>query len=278
MKRWEEMNIDRTIYTSHLRLLDVQRISFDSPRYFSMCNKKDTYFFCYAEKHSIRLILDNTAKSVEEGGMVFGWLGEGLIKIHGRNAQCFLIYLDGKGLEPLIGDRVDEQTGIKYQISNLKEESVVVCSLFEQLLKEKENHFLHDNIAVSILGCIVQLFSRASEEGGKFPEDDLIEKARRYLQLHYNENVTLTEVANAVSVSTFHLSHLFKEKIGSSPIKYVIQCRMDRAKEMLRNEKISISEVALSVGYDNPNYFSMLFKKMEGISPAAYRKEYRKNV
>lgn len=94
-----------------------------------------------------------------------------------------------------------------------------------------------------------------------------------FLENHYEEEITLEKLAQDQYISTAYLSKIFKEATGMSPINYLIAIRLNRAKELLKNEKFSIKEVATSVGYQDAYHFSKSFKKQFGTAPSNVAQE-----
>lgn len=94
---------------------------------------------------------------------------------------------------------------------------------------------------------------------------------KRYLDSHYNEKISQEEIAGEVYYNLAYITKLFKKKYGMTPGNYVLERRIQRAKELLLREQMSVSEIALEVGYDNFAYFSRLFKKKTGYAPKDYR-------
>lgn len=100
----------------------------------------------------------------------------------------------------------------------------------------------------------------------------LVEKALEYIDRHYaDEDISLNAVARAVNLSTNYLSAMFSQKMGVSFVEYLTQKRMTRAKQLLRQSGKRSSEVAAEVGYKDPRYFSVVFKKTQGCTPREYR-------
>ena len=89
---------------------------------------------------------------------------------------------------------------------------------------------------------------------------------------HYTEDIQLTTLASKYSVSIARLSTEIKKKIGMTFSDYVTQLRIQRAKELLSDETMSVGEIAEIVGYNDYFYFIKVFKKVQGISPSKYRK------
>lgn len=92
-----------------------------------------------------------------------------------------------------------------------------------------------------------------------------------YVSANYTQSITLQELADIHHVTVEHLSRLFKKEMGISLMKYVSELRTKKAAELLKNSKLSISDIAMYVGYADSNYFVKVFKKRYGMTPSAYR-------
>jgi two-component system response regulator YesN len=102
-------------------------------------------------------------------------------------------------------------------------------------------------------------------------EQPLIAQAVNFMLEHYQEDLTLARVAQELKISPGYFSRLFKEEIGTPFKNYLITVRMDKAKQLLLQSTLAVSEVAFAVGYTDPNYFSEAFRKYEGVSPSEYK-------
>jgi two-component system response regulator YesN len=107
--------------------------------------------------------------------------------------------------------------------------------------------------------------------------ENVVWKAARYMEEHYAEQLPLQFVASLVHLNATYFSHLFKKETGRSFVDYLIELRMEKAKGLLANTDMKITEVSGVVGYDLPNYFAKLFKQTTGLSPKDYRKMYRQD-
>ncbi len=116
---------------------------------------------------------------------------------------------------------------------------------------------------------IVSITERIKEEKDT-KVSNIIAQAKKYIDDNYNKEIGLTEVSEAVSISPQYFSKIFKEELGLNFIEYLTMVRMDHAKRMLKEKKLSVKEICYEIGYNDPNYFSRLFKKNEGISPTEY--------
>lgn len=101
--------------------------------------------------------------------------------------------------------------------------------------------------------------------------DSVVEQAKQYIAEHFNKELSLEEMAREVGISPYYLSKLFKESEGTGYIEYTTKLRMDYAKEQLGATDRSIKEICHDAGYQDPNYFSRIFKKWTGMTPTEYR-------
>ncbi|MBR0289119.1 MAG: helix-turn-helix transcriptional regulator [Selenomonadaceae bacterium] len=100
--------------------------------------------------------------------------------------------------------------------------------------------------------------------------------AKDFIDEHYTENIKLDDIARAVSTNVYNLAKVFKAEIGISPMRYVILRRIGEAQNLLINTDMTITRIALSVGYNNSNYFQNVFKDFMQMTPKEYRKRWTK--
>jgi len=100
---------------------------------------------------------------------------------------------------------------------------------------------------------------------------DNIRSVITYMYENYNRKITVSELAGRCNLSMYRFIHKFKEATGLTPIEFLTKIRMDEAKYLLSNSQLNISEIASIVGYDDPLYFSRVFKKATGLSPRYYK-------
>lgn len=98
----------------------------------------------------------------------------------------------------------------------------------------------------------------------------IIRNAVIYLEKHYNEDISLDDISKHVSVSRTYFSKLFKEEMGCSYVDWVTDFRINKAKELIGTSDKTVKEISFCVGYNDPNYFSRIFKKVVGVSPSEY--------
>lgn len=97
-----------------------------------------------------------------------------------------------------------------------------------------------------------------------------------YIHENYcSEMITVKKLAGICNISETYFRKLFGAIYGTSPIQYITQLKIERAKELLSSEMVLITDVASLCGFENEYYFSKIFKKITGYSPSAYRRKYR---
>lgn len=98
-----------------------------------------------------------------------------------------------------------------------------------------------------------------------------------YIQNNYMDpDLSLNDICTYLSISTSYFSTIFKEVTGGTFMEALIRTRMDKARELLENTTLKNYEIAEKVGFSDPHYFGISFKKMTGKTPTEYAREYRK--
>lgn len=130
-------------------------------------------------------------------------------------------------------------------------------------------------LARLILAELVFDRMEASAEQEPAPASEMkrqIEQAIRWLTLQYSQPISIEQMAQTLGYHRTHLSKMFKQHTGMSPMQFLLQIRMERAKLLLA-DPLTVEQVAASVGFTDALYFSKQFKKWFGHSPTEYRQE-----
>ncbi|GAQ00026.1 transcriptional regulator, AraC family [Leptolyngbya sp. NIES-2104] len=98
-----------------------------------------------------------------------------------------------------------------------------------------------------------------------------LQKVSDYILDRLDQDLSLSELANVLNLSQYHFSRLFKQSTGMAPHQYLTRCRIDRAKQLLLNTQMSISEIAFAVGFNNHSSFTRLFRQLVGVTPKEFR-------
>jgi AraC-like DNA-binding protein/ligand-binding sensor protein len=128
--------------------------------------------------------------------------------------------------------------------------------------------------ALKLLAIFAQHLSMVSNQvfiQRENAEPPVIAKARAYIQEHQTEELSLSQVAKAVNMSSYYFCKMFKKVAGINFTDYVARIRIEKSKNLLLNPNLRVSEIAFEVGFQSLTHFNRVFKKILGQSPTEYR-------
>lgn len=105
--------------------------------------------------------------------------------------------------------------------------------------------------------------------------EDVAEKAKKYIDQNFREDLSLDEISGVYDISPFYFSKVFKTQTGVTFTDYLTSVRVNKARELLESTNKSMKEICSEVGYSDPNYFSRIFKKHTGVTPTEYKEGKR---
>lgn len=143
------------------------------------------------------------------------------------------------------------------------------------MLNDDSNYLLLYSKLLSLLNLILSDAKAPNFRSGINYE--VISIAKRFTEKYFAEPIKLKDIAGSVNLSSIYFHNIFTETTGITPHQYLINCRIENAKKLLWNPKISISEIAEKSGFGCQQYFNKVFKKETGTTPAEYRKSFQQN-
>ncbi len=105
---------------------------------------------------------------------------------------------------------------------------------------------------------------------------NLVEDVKKYIHHNFNREISLNDISEKFFINPYYFSQLFKKKTGMNYQAYVTQVRINRAKKLLEETELNLGEICAMVGYTDSNHFNRMFERQEGMSPAEYKKRFRK--
>lgn len=146
-------------------------------------------------------------------------------------------------------------------------------TLMQNLIKNRQRAFCDK---VESRGIVFQLLSRFFKQGqSKIEmEDNRIAKTVLYIRKHLNEAIELEKLAEISCLSKDHFIRLFKKELGTTPLQYINQKKIEKAQLLLTTEELAVKEIAFQLAFDDYSYFNRLFKKTTGVTPQEYRRLY----
>ncbi|MFB2938907.1 helix-turn-helix domain-containing protein [Aerosakkonemataceae cyanobacterium BLCC-F154] len=193
-----------------------------------------------------------------------------------RDANILMLSLDDEllsshALELLDTDRYEmlphliAQDTLIYQMGLNLQEHLKNNDSDSRLYVESAANFL----AVHLLQNYSIQKALVREYAGGLPKQQL-RKVIDYIDAHLTQDISLDAIANYLGMSRYHFSRLFKQSTGLSPHQYVIQQRVERAKQLLRRGKLSIAETAIACGFNHQSHLHRHFKRLTGTTPGNF--------
>lgn len=172
-------------------------------------------------------------------------------------------------------------TYIYHTTGELNQRLFRICSAMEaeNAVRRQGRYFMMKSYLIQMLLLVIREQCEPMERPKGYAFESagkkyVVEQIVGYLEDHYSEKISLDQIAENMYLSSYYISRIFKSETGNTPIRRLIDIRLEKAKELLENGfQGSIQEVAASVGYDDAYHFSKLFKKRYGISPSQARKK-----
>ena len=188
------------------------------------------------------------------------------------NPEVFWIHFTGSDVKNILayhGISLDEHVFYCGVLPDYK-------ALFRKIIQELQLcRYGYEDYIASLFNDILLLVDRQQHEQKKATGNvqEQIERAAAYFNENYNTKISIDDYAESLHISTNWFIHNFKQYAGMSPAQYILSLRMINAQSLLERTTYNIKEISEIVGYENPLYFSRVFKKEIGKSPAQYRKE-----
>lgn len=148
----------------------------------------------------------------------------------------------------------------------------IQSKVIDYILKPIDPQDLNNSIAAAMTE-IEKEFSASGiiREDSAATGNPLINEVLHYIGKHYMEDLSLSSLADTFFLSKEHLSRLFKRETGTNLFSYIMELKLNDAKELLSSTEMTLEEIAFKLGFSNGNYFSKVFKKNTGQSPREYR-------
>ncbi len=228
----------------------------------------------YSNKYEIELYVEGEGESYVDGvcyphqkGRIL-CVGPGLTRYSKKKFACYYIHIlaDAK-LSEFLAQVPTSFFATHYNM--VKDAFLEVISL----AGKEENKLLLQSRLYELLHIILSdSKAKVNPEEKSAGGNRTIQRAIRYIGDHYFEDICLKDIAEHVNFSPVYFHNVFKEYMGLTIHKYIEETRLNKAKEYLLSSDFSLEEIGLRCGYKSHSYFAYCFKKAEGITPTAYRK------
>ena len=171
--------------------------------------------------------------------------------------------------------RLFRQYGLQFLSSVLRFVQLhnLTASVFAEL--PAANGLFHRDFSAeeyrSYMALLVEACIRSLERNAQHRRNGLLDKALAFIHDHFHLDLSLDDVAGHVGMGTSYFSTYFKQETGQSFVEYLTALRLEKAKQLMQDPNLRLYEIAGKVGYNDVKYFSRVFKKATGVTPAEYR-------
>lgn len=142
----------------------------------------------------------------------------------------------------------------------------------QQVAKKVEDAFLADfrrGYSTESISPSINLHHQS------FHQDDAILEVQQWMEIHFAESISLEQLSQKANMSLRTFKRRFKDATGETPLHYLQQLRIEQGKDLLKHSSLSVSQIAWDVGYEDAGHFGRLFKRLNGSTPAQWRKHER---
>ena len=238
---------------------------------------------------ALRILRESNNHVIHVGDAIFeeNEEGQNLSKLENKYFQSI------RKNDTLIANNIASELIDAMYVGGAREVEVIKIKVFEMILRInheaymlgkrgfefEQSHSSFKDIALlveveEIKKWFIEKTQEACHNMGAQPEkkaDGVISKAMKYIGENFSKDLSLEEVSRFVDISPYYFSKLFKEESGENFIEHLTKTRINNARGLLGETEKSIKEICLLSGYSDPNYFSRIFKKIEGVTPSEYR-------
>lgn len=256
----------------HLNHCGIQKL-WDKDYFMERPKGRKDYHILYIYQGICHTELFGKKTAVKEGNMILFKPGEKQKYAFSKKdmpISCY-IHFTGTGCEKILN-------GIGFKDNRIINigTSKTILSIFEKMEMESNlNRPFSENLCASYVWEILSLAGRKnvySENEIFLKNKSRISLVCNYMYDNHAQNISIKDCADRCNLSPDRFAHVFKETMGKTPLEYINEIRISKAKEYLSTLNYPISEISEMVGFPNQNYFSRIFKKYTGISPSKYLK------
>ena len=191
-----------------------------------------------------------------EAGIEMAFFGITNFQVSGLPSDC----LTDKDASPVIHTKKD-----------IDKFSFYFRSLVEEVYGEKQYSELMAKYWARLILLGILRLANISE--AKFVTNAIFTRIHQYLSQHFNEIESMDQICDELKISKYYLSHVFKNYMGMPPMQYITTKRISYAKKLLQETDLTASAIGEACGYKDHVLFFKAFKKLEGITPTAYRRQ-----
>lgn len=174
------------------------------------------------------------------------------------------------------GDVTAVFLSISSRIVQVAQQERVADAISQADMEKMSNLSMHNNLTQlrNFLVRVLQEIVQAVGLQQRNPTEQLVEQVKSYIASHLYENLSLDQLADKAHVNPSYLSRIFRQYTREQLTSYVTRMKVERAAKLLTDGDMRVQDIAMRLGFDNPNYFAKVFRKATGLSPNEYRQSH----
>lgn len=194
-------------------------------------------------------------------------------------AELFLLYLEPEFIATAVADVVDrERVEIvpQFKLRDPLIQQILLALKSELASDEGVNHLYAESMATALSVHLLKKYSASTPQLPNYSgglSQQRLQRAIAYINDNLDKDLKLAEIAAVVGMSQYYFARLFKQSMGIPVYQYVIECRVERAKQLLKQGDLAIADIALAVGFANHSQFTRHFKRIVSLTPKEFRKK-----
>ncbi|MBQ7374339.1 MAG: AraC family transcriptional regulator [Clostridia bacterium] len=267
--------VDHPINSVDLRLVNFGVQGKDSNHSHGP-TRKDEHVLQYVFSGEGTYILNNKTYKLEQNSLFYLPKNE-IVKYFSNAVNPYAYYwigVDGESVVKLIS-----AIGLTKESPVISIDDDGITDTFESLktavLKDNLSGILEANSIVLKLFSLLTKANLSNDKTIKNVSMEYVNKALYFIRENFGKDVNVTKISKAVGLKRNYFDVIFKQRMGTSPIDYLISYRIEQAKIML-SSGMSVTETAINCGFNSPSNFGVKFKKMTGITPLNFKKKFSK--
>ncbi|WP_338554324.1 helix-turn-helix domain-containing protein [Paenibacillus sp. KS-LC4] len=259
-----------------VQVLDIRYITM-KPGEKRLAYRLPANAFIYANQGNARVVMEELNVPCDHGCLLHGGKGSSLNIWCGEESfdYYFVLYKPlgaiGKQAKQ---DNFEQQDVLGQRYAFEVMHALSLLSLLEQMFQLWESSEELDRLQVTgiFYQFVVEQFRQLQMVKTEAAVPDLSEQIAEYIHEYFPKTVTMETMAGKFHYSTHYLARVFKRRFGCSPMEYLMQTRINRAKFLLTETDTPLRSLAEKVGYTDIYYFNRLFKKLTGVTPTQFKK------
>lgn len=235
---------------------------------------RQDYHIIFVIEGSVNVRLKEHIQTANSGSIIFlpPNISHNYIYKEGESTDYCWLHFSGKIIESIL--KIFPFKDAIYPVANITEFKILIQNIYKINLKRKIGGEFLINAALEEL--IIKLGQSVFTEAPASPLTKKLTAVIQEIDTCPEADTDNRTLAEKCGVSEFHFIRIFKEKTGLTPVQYQISARINKAKLLLADTDMTLSEIAFMCGFSDPLYFSRLFKNKNGIPPKEFRKLSRK--